>query len=63
MAERHKRFQGTEHSRETTKSKKVTQNTIRERTWKGNANWNLSKVNKNEKINDYSEMVGKITPH
>jgi hypothetical protein len=32
MAERHRSFQGTEHSRETTKSKKITQNTIRERT-------------------------------
>ena len=46
-----KRFQGTEHSRETTKSKKITQNTIRERTWERNAKRNLSKVSKDEKIN------------
>jgi hypothetical protein len=42
-------FQCTEHSRETTKSKKITQNTIRERTGKRNAKWKLSKVKKDEK--------------
>jgi hypothetical protein len=35
-----KSVQETEHSRETIKSKKITQNTIREITWKRNAKWN-----------------------
>jgi len=56
-----KSFQGTEHSRQTTTLKKITQNRIRERTRKTNAKSNLPNVSNDEEINYFITMVSNIT--